>query len=349
MKTKHILTFILAILILTGIHWWQANAQTSNFWFPQSNQLRPVVNSWGVSASGTITFRALTNCNTIDTSATGTLVCGADATGVGGTTTTISVQGVTIDGPNFTFASSGIIAITGSGTTLTFTVSSSSLNLDTFLVSSTFWGFTPNGDLGGTWDLPSVDDDSHAHTATTISGLSTADFTSANLSLWTNDLFWVQSSSLSAYSTSTGANPTASADTTAVNGTANTFMRSDASPALNTKFASSSMTFNLYDATTTAPYSYAKWRTEIARTITEISCDEYAAATSTWELYRATGLGSEANASMILGSISCGISGTTSNTFTTSSLNTGDFLFAHATGTFGGTPTWTALNVYFRK
>lgn len=146
-----------------------------------------------------------------------------------------------------------------------------------------------------------------------------------------------------------GANPTATIDVTAVNGVATTFMRSDGAPALNTKYASSSVTLNIYDATTTAPYRYAKWRTEISRTITEISCDEYASATSTFEIYRATGLGSEANASMILGSISCGISGTTSNTFTTSTLNAGDFLFANATGTFGGTPTWTAINVYFRK
>lgn len=32
-------------------------------------------------------------------------------------------------------------------------------------------GATPAGDLGGTWALPSVTDDSHAHTSTTISGL----------------------------------------------------------------------------------------------------------------------------------------------------------------------------------
>ena len=56
-----------------------------------------------------------------------------------------------------------------------------------FIVSSTFWALTPGGDLGGTWDVPSVDDNSHAHDATTVSGLSTADFTSANISNWTND------------------------------------------------------------------------------------------------------------------------------------------------------------------
>jgi hypothetical protein len=49
-------------------------------------------------------------------------------------------------------------------------------------------GASPAGDLGGTWASPSVDDDSHAHTATTISGLGVSDFSSANISQWTNDV-----------------------------------------------------------------------------------------------------------------------------------------------------------------
>ncbi len=179
---KKLIIFIISIGVLSGIH--LATAA------PTSTRVQNLF----------ISDRASTGF-ILSINSSGLVVTSTDATGAGGSTTTISAQGVTIDGPNFTFASSGIIAITGSGTTLTFTVSSSSLNLDTFLVSSTFWGFTPNGDLGGTWDLPSVDDDSHAHTAGTISGLSTTDFTSANLSLWTNNLFWVQSSSLSAYLT----------------------------------------------------------------------------------------------------------------------------------------------------
>jgi hypothetical protein len=38
-------------------------------------------------------------------------------------------------------------------------------------------GATPAGDLGGTWATPTVDDDSHAHTGTTISGLDISDDT----------------------------------------------------------------------------------------------------------------------------------------------------------------------------
>ncbi len=39
-------------------------------------------------------------------------------------------------------------------------------------------GTTPNGDLGGTWGNISVDNDSHSHTGSTISGLSVSDLTS---------------------------------------------------------------------------------------------------------------------------------------------------------------------------
>ena len=145
-----------------------------------------------------------------------------------------------------------------------------------------------------------------------------------------------------------GANPTAILSTIAINGVATTFMRSDAAPALNTKFASSSITFNIFDATTTSPYRFAKWRTEIARTVTEISCTELAAATTTFEVFRAGVLTGTANSSTILASIACGISGTTSNTFTTSSLNAGDTLITNVTST-AGTPTWSVLNVYLTK
>ena len=43
-------------------------------------------------------------------------------------------------------------------------------------------GATPAGDLGGTWASPSVTDNSHAHDATTISGLGTADISGLDVS-----------------------------------------------------------------------------------------------------------------------------------------------------------------------
>jgi hypothetical protein len=47
-------------------------------------------------------------------------------------------------------------------------------------------GATPSGDLGGTWASPTVTDDSHAHTAGTISGLGTADISGLDISDDTN-------------------------------------------------------------------------------------------------------------------------------------------------------------------
>ncbi len=60
---------------------------------------------------------------------------------------------------------------------------------------------------------------------TSSTGLTVFNFASPNISQWTNN---------SNYVTSTGANPTATIGSSTVNGTANTFMRSDAAPALNT-------------------------------------------------------------------------------------------------------------------
>jgi hypothetical protein len=47
------------------------------------------------------------------------------------------------------------------------------------------------GDVTGTQGATVVGDNSHAHDGTTISGLAVADFTSPNLSLWTNNLGWI--------------------------------------------------------------------------------------------------------------------------------------------------------------
>jgi len=54
-------------------------------------------------------------------------------------TTSISAQGVVYTGPDFTFATSGpMLAITGGTKTITFTMSSSSLNLQNFITTSTY-------------------------------------------------------------------------------------------------------------------------------------------------------------------------------------------------------------------
>lgn len=149
-------------------------------------------------------------------------------------------------------------------------------------------------------------------------------------------------------STSTPANPSATIGTSAVNGTANTFLRSDGSPALGTQFASSSITFNIYDATTTSPYSYAKWRANKAVTLQQVSCDENAAATTTMEIYKVTaGLNSIVNGGTFLSSMNCGISGNTQNTSGTNTMAVGDFLIVNATS-MTGVPKWTTATIYFQ-
>jgi hypothetical protein len=59
-----------------------------------------------------------------------------------------------------------------------------------FLTLSTVF----SGDVTGTYNTISVTDDSHNHTGTTISGLGVGDFTSANISQWTNNSGYYNSS-----------------------------------------------------------------------------------------------------------------------------------------------------------
>ena len=74
----------------------------------------------------------------------------------------LTVNG-TVDGYTWQAASNTITA--GDG----LTYSGSTLNFD--------GGSAPGGSLGGTWSSPTVDDDSHNHTGTTISGLDISDDT----------------------------------------------------------------------------------------------------------------------------------------------------------------------------
>ncbi len=67
----------------------------------------------------------------------------------------------------------------------TFTGSLANVDTDSTndLTTSTSFG----GDVSGAYNAITITDDSHNHTGSTISGLSSADFTSANISQWTND------------------------------------------------------------------------------------------------------------------------------------------------------------------
>lgn len=115
-----------------------------------------------------------------------------------------------------------------------------------------------------------------------------------------------------------------------------------------TQYASSSMTFNIYDATSTSPYKFAKWRTSTAATLAAVSCNEAAAATTTVQIYKATSVATTTNAGDLIASLACGISGTSTTSFAASSLAVDDFIIVNVTST-AGVPTWTAVNVYYKK
>lgn len=149
-------------------------------------------------------------------------------------------------------------------------------------------------------------------------------------------------------STTTPANPTATIGTNAVNGTATTYMRSDAAPALGPQFASSSIMFPFGNATTTAPDRYLKVRFPFAATAGSAHCDEYAAATSTMALYRVDTNGTTTAAATLLTSIACGINGTSTTTFASSSIPVGTWVMAVVSST-AGTPTLTQLNFEFKR
>jgi hypothetical protein len=58
---------------------------------------------------------------------------------------------------------------------------------------------TFGGDISGSYDSISISDDSHNHTGSTISGLASTNFTTANISQWTNDAGYLTGVSVSNY------------------------------------------------------------------------------------------------------------------------------------------------------
>lgn len=176
--------------------------------------------------TSTIDFQAGSNI-TITTSSAGVYTITGSAGGGSGSVTTSSA--VTTN--NFPFwvtvggGLSGTSTLTTSGGILTqssdFNILGTASSSQSRLASSTLTRFTVNGD---TFTDLTGSGLSVSSNILNVSGLSTSNFTSSNISQWTND---------SGYVTSTGANPSASLGLSAVNGSANTFMRSDGAPALS--------------------------------------------------------------------------------------------------------------------
>lgn len=114
---------------------------------------------------------------------------------------------------------------------------------------------------------------------------------------------------------------------------------------VSSTLASSSATFNFYNATTTAPYNLASIYTATKKILTSVDCLDYV-GTTTFELYYETSVATTSyqSGTVVLGSIACGTGGNTVTSFTTSTLPAGSYLFADVTSTIG-TPTFTKVDV----
>lgn len=88
------------------------------------------------------------------------------------------------------------------------------------------------GDLGGTGLAATVTNDSHDHTATTVSGLATSDFTSPNISQWTNNSGYI-SSETDTLATVVARGSTAGGDISASNVTVTTAITENSQPVYN--------------------------------------------------------------------------------------------------------------------
>lgn len=114
-----------------------------------------------------------------------------------------------------------------------------------------------------------------------------------------------------------------------------------AKPAL----ASSSLTFNIYDATTTAPYRFAQSCFNKTITIAKITVSEFAAAaTDTIQWIRTTALATSTLDTQIATSTAATSISTSTTSFSSSTITAGTCLTAVVSSTVG-TPSWTVAEV----
>lgn len=117
----------------------------------------------------------------------------------------------------------------------------------------------------------------------------------------------------------------------------------------SSSFASSTPTFNLYDATTTRPYNYQAWLVPATLLLRQVECTEFAtSATNTIDLYVATSKSSLAtDAADLVAQLQCG-AGTSTASFASSTLYQGEYIVASTTA-IAGTPSWTVIGIQGQK
>lgn len=191
---------IIAILLLAlGALPFMANAQSAATWIPTTTYLKPFKSTLGIRVPA---LASAGSCLTTD--ADGDFVTASCSGGSGVTSVAMTVPtGLTVAGSPITTTGTLAVSLT-SGYNIPLTASTTAWNNflktpSTIITAGTGidWsgntlngvytagdgltltgedfdfdgGATPSGDLGGTWASPSVTDDSHAHTGTTLSGI----------------------------------------------------------------------------------------------------------------------------------------------------------------------------------
>jgi hypothetical protein len=116
---------------------------------------------------------------------------------------------------------------------------------------------------------------------------------------------------------------------------------------VSSTLASSSVSFNIYDATSTSPYQYSKWGANTSLTIKQVTCDEQATgATTTLSVYLANTLATLASTTNVMSGMNCGVSGTTNGVSV--AVTAGQFIVVKVTA-IAGTPQFTSVNLSYTK
>ena len=118
----------------------------------------------------------------------------------------------------------------------------------------------------------------------------------------------------------------------------------DADPEL----ASTTIPLHMYDATATAPYKFQQILMPFAGTISSFECSEYSAGTTTIQIYRSVSISTTTDTQAYLASIDCGIAGTSTTSFTTTTVPIDTVITFVATST-AGTLTYTRGGLHITK